>query len=305
MRPAPSNRASSASGAKSESEIAPEARWQDIGDAVLQYLYYDGPGPAIVMLHATGFLPWMWHPLARALCGRYRVIAPYFCDHREVDLQHGGLSWMQLASDLTALCNALRLDRPLLVGHSMGAAVTAMAEATWGPRAAGMVLIEPIFMPEEFYRISITPETHPLASKAARRRNAWESEQEARAYLASKALFRNWDAEMLDLYIRYGMQAAEHGGLELTCAPPREAALFMGGTSLDPWPLLSRINCPTLLLEGQCSETAAFIDWRKAARAIPHSLHRVMPHAGHLIPMEQPDQTLSVILDFAASIGLG
>jgi pimeloyl-ACP methyl ester carboxylesterase len=280
----------------------PEARWQDIGDASVQYLFYDGHGPTVVLLHATGFMPWLWHPLAKALSGTFRLVAPYFCDHREIDLQRGAVSWIQLARDLIALCDGLKIDRPLFVGHSMGATVVTIAEATWGPRAAGMLLIEPIFLPQEIYRITLSLEQHPLASKAAKRRNSWSDEDEARAYLTSKTLFRHWDSEMLDLYIRHGMQTTAGGGMELTCPPPREAALFMGGTDCDPWPMLPRLACPVMILEGERSENASLIDLRKAARAIPRGSHRLVANAGHLIPMEQPQQTVQAIRDFAATI---
>ena len=63
----------------------PEIKTQTIGDTELTYLLYEGPGPTVIMLHATGFLPWLWHPVAAALLPACRVIAPYFCDHRESD----------------------------------------------------------------------------------------------------------------------------------------------------------------------------------------------------------------------------
>ena len=81
----------------------PQVRTQDIGDANLTYLLYDGQEPTIIMLHATGFLPWLWHPIARDLSSACRVIAPYFCDHRESDPEKGGLDWLVLAREFFQL----------------------------------------------------------------------------------------------------------------------------------------------------------------------------------------------------------
>ena len=75
----------------------------NIGDAELPYLYYHGRGCDLVILHATGFLPWLWHPIARGLAGDYRLIAPYFCDYHESD-PASGLSWVKLAEDLCQMC---------------------------------------------------------------------------------------------------------------------------------------------------------------------------------------------------------
>ena len=74
----------------------PEILTQNVGDVELQFLHYSGDGPTVVLLHATGFQPWLWHPIARELAGNFRVIAPYFCDHRMFDPKDGGMSWLVL-----------------------------------------------------------------------------------------------------------------------------------------------------------------------------------------------------------------
>jgi pimeloyl-ACP methyl ester carboxylesterase len=275
----------------------PENRTQKIGDAEVSYLFYEGEGPPLIFLHATGFLPWLWHPLARDLAGSYRVFAPYFCDHRETDPATGGLSWVTLAEDLFRFCEALRLEKPFLVGHSMGATVSMMAHARAGLPAAGMVLIEPILLPSELYKSDISMEQHPLASKAIRRTNFWRDRDEALAYLHSRSLFQGWDEEIVELYIRHGM-FGDGGGLRLTCSPLREAALFMGGVHYDPWPLLSRVSCPVLILEGEKSYNRELIDQTRIRSLIPDCFYHLVGGAGHLIPMEKPREVTSLIRRF-------
>ncbi|HON79152.1 MAG TPA: alpha/beta hydrolase [Spirochaetota bacterium] len=276
----------------------PEIRSITVGEAELQYLFYGSRGPFIIMMHATGFLPWLWHPIARELSEEYRIIAPYFCDHRFTEPEEGGLSWMLMAEDLCEICRKLEIGRPYLVGHSMGATVMALANSIHETSAEKMILIEPIFLPQEFYKMDISVEQHPLASRSIKRRNYWENSNEARAYLKSKKLFMKWDDEMIDLYVRYGMVPGESGGLQLACSPRREASLFMGGKSFDPWPVLDNITCPVLILEGEESENRAFIDLPKAAEIIPEGSYRLIPDAGHLIPMEQPGRILELIREF-------
>lgn len=280
--------------------MKPEALFQDIGDVELQYLHWPGDGPAVIMLHATGFLPWLWHPIARELGGTYRVIAPYFCDHRAFDPEEGGLSWLVIAEDLAVFMRRLDLEDPLVVGHSMGATVACIAEALHGPIASRMALIEPIFLPSQFYEVDLTVEQHPLASKSIRRRNRWESEEEARDYLSGKPLFMRWDREMLDLYLRHGMTEAEGDALELSCHPRREAALFMGGMAVDPWTLLEKISCPVLLIEGGESENRLVIDLRRAASIMSAAELRTVDGAGHLVPMEKPREVLELLREFFA-----
>ena len=276
----------------------PEILSQDIGDIELQYLHYPGDGPTVVMLHATGFQPWLWHPIARELAGDFRVIAPYFCDHRVFDPEEGGLSWLVLADDLETLIRRLGITEPLIVGHSMGATVASIAEALKGPIASRMVLIEPIFLPSGYYELDITVEQHPLASKSIRRRSGWSDEDEARKYFSERKLFMYWDQEVLDLYLEHGVTKADNGALTLACHPKREAALFMGGMEQDPWPLLQKISCPVLLVEGENSENRTVIDLVRAASIIPGADLRVVADAGHLVPMEKPHELLALILEF-------
>ncbi len=276
----------------------PSILTQNIGDTLLTYLFYEGRGPTMVMLHATGFLPWLWHPIARSLSSSCRVIAPYFCDHRESDPDAGGLNWMTLAEDLGEFCGALKVRSPFLVGHSMGATVLTIASARYGLKPAAMVLIEPIFLPRDFYNAAIKVNDHPLAAKSIRRRNQWRDASEARNYLQSRSLFKPWDDEMLSLYLQHGMKDRPGGGLELTCSPRREAALFMGGVQYDPWPLLPQVTCPVLVLEGEKSDNRHFIDLKKIASLFPNAVHRLIRDAGHLIPMEKPAETTAVIREF-------
>ena len=277
--------------------VQPEVLTQHIGDAEVQYLHYPSDGPPLVMLHATGLLPWMWHPIAGRLASRYRVIAPYFCDHREVEPEAGGVNWLLLASDIARLCERLGLERPFVVGHSMGATVVAIAYAEHGMPAERMVLIEPIFLPPSIYARNLSVEQHPLASRSIKRRNAWSTEAEAREYLRSKSLYARWDDEMMDLYIKYGMSGSG-GGLTLACHPRREAALFMGGLQFDPWPILPKIKCPVLVLEGETSENRHFIDLPKIASLIPNGSYRLVRDAGHLLPQEQPMEILKILSSF-------
>ena len=282
----------------------PPPRLQSIDGVALPYLAYDGGPKTIVLLHATGFLPWLWHPIARHLAPQYRVIAPYFCTHRRIDPQSEALDWMELAKDLAVLCRAIGIDSPILVGHSMGGALAALAHTAHGLETSGMVLIEPIFLPPSAYLSGQPPVTRFLANKAMNRRSRWADAEELTAYMHTKSLFANWTAECVDLYVSHGTVTGDEG-LELACPPLNEAALFNGGTIHDPWPLLARVNCPALIIEGANSDLKDILDLTSAATRLPHGRYDCIGGAGHLIPMEKPDTILSMVREFARGICKG
>jgi pimeloyl-ACP methyl ester carboxylesterase len=78
--------------------------------------------------------------------------------------------------------------------------------------------------------------------------------------------------------------------------------MFMGSMDYDPWPLLPQVTCPTLILEAEESPNRGFIDLQMAISAIPKSTYRMISHAGHLIPMENPRLTLNIIEEFFESL---
>lgn len=251
-----------------------------------------------MLVHAAGFTPWQWHPIARALSDSYRIIAPFFCDHRGTDPLKGGLRWPVLANDLVNLCRRIAIDAPCMVGHSMGGGVCVLAHEIMPDLARKMILVEPILLPDELYNGAITLEKHPFADRAMRRKNRWKDYQEVTAYLKSKPLFSNWDDEMLQIYIRHGISETADGALELTCSPTGEAALLMGSFSRNPWPVLPHIHCPVMVVEGGKSESRARLNLRKVAGILPKGEHRFIADAGHLIPMEKPGLMTELIKRF-------
>jgi pimeloyl-ACP methyl ester carboxylesterase len=98
-------------------------------------------------------------------------LAPLLAPHRVVahDLRGRGRSRRdepfgvaQHAADLLALCDALELDRPLVVGHSLGAYVAVEAAAAAPGRFAGVVLLDggvwpPWQVPQEMVDFLLAP----------------------------------------------------------------------------------------------------------------------------------------------------
>jgi len=280
----------------------PELKIHDVGGAELPYLYYEGIKPQMLFAHATGFLPWLWHPIIEALTPHKEAWAPYICNYRDCDPESGGLSWDVIARDLISFCSSQNIVDNLAVGHSMGATVLTIASALFGLQPRGMILIEPIFLPEEFYALDIKLKDHPLASQSIKRKNNWKDEHAALEYLKSKSLFAGWDEQMLRFYLKYGMEKQAEGNLTLTCAPRNEAALFMGGKSTNPWPLLRKLTCPVLILEGEQSANKAFVDLSRAVSLLANGKLLSIPGTGHLIPMQKPKEVAKIIKEFLADV---
>jgi esterase len=100
-----------------------------------------GDGPPVVILHGLFGSGRNWAPIARALADTYRLYLP---DARN----HGASSWAEtmsypdMARDVLALIDSECLQRPVVIGHSMGGK-TAMTLALEHPHAiAGIAVVD-------------------------------------------------------------------------------------------------------------------------------------------------------------------
>ena len=98
-----------------------------------------GEGPPAVILHGLFGSGRNWRGIAQALSARYRV----YC----VDLRNHGaspwaatMSYPEMAADVRMLIETEGLDRPVVIGHSMGGK-TAMALALESPATVGRLVV--------------------------------------------------------------------------------------------------------------------------------------------------------------------
>ncbi|MBC7814992.1 MAG: alpha/beta hydrolase [Burkholderiales bacterium] len=126
------------------------AHWQsgDMQSPDGIHLHYTRTGAgegksAVVLLHGIQALGLMWLRVAQALEPNYDVIMPDCRAHGQSGGTERGFSARLLVNDMAALIAALELDRPLIVGHSMGAEIAGRLAALNTIPIRGVVLVDP------------------------------------------------------------------------------------------------------------------------------------------------------------------
>lgn len=111
----------------------------DAGQLPIAVRDFGGSAPPLVLLHGAGGNLAHMTTLARALRQRHRVVTVDLRGHgRSGD---GTWSWDAALGDLAAVVVQLELDRPAIVGHSLGGMIAAL----WGerhPEAPGVVSLD-------------------------------------------------------------------------------------------------------------------------------------------------------------------
>jgi N-formylmaleamate deformylase len=100
-----------------------------------------GAKPPLVLAHGYSDDGLCWSPVARRLQDRFDVIMVDARGHGRSDAPETGYDTGVMADDLAAVIRALGLEKPDVLGHSMGA-VTAMALAARHPDIPGRIVLE-------------------------------------------------------------------------------------------------------------------------------------------------------------------
>jgi len=118
----------------------------------IQIHYYrtGGDKPQVVINHGAGDDGLCWSHVALELEQDYDVILPDARGHGKSASGKGEYSTSQQVSDLVGIIQALKLDRPVIGGHSMGAETCLHLAANYPDLTRGIFLEDPpIFLPGE------------------------------------------------------------------------------------------------------------------------------------------------------------
>ena len=114
----------------------------------VHYARTGGQKPPIVLMHGFSDNGLCWTPIARALEDAYDVIMPDARGHGLSERVTPG-STPDGVADLAGLIQALALDRPAVMGHSMGASTAALVGAQYPDLVGCLILEDPPLRDEE------------------------------------------------------------------------------------------------------------------------------------------------------------
>ncbi|MBG0786092.1 MAG: alpha/beta hydrolase [Anaerolineaceae bacterium] len=116
----------------------------------LHYTRTGGDKPVVVMNHGLGDDGLCWTHVAKQLEQEYDLILPDARGHGKSASGKGDYSLQQRVADLKGIIEALKLDKPIIGGHSMGADTSLHLAAEFPELTRGVFLEDPpIILPGE------------------------------------------------------------------------------------------------------------------------------------------------------------
>jgi 3-oxoadipate enol-lactonase len=255
-------------------------------------LAYDdqGAGPPLVLLHGYPFDRTTWSDQVAGLSGEYRLITPDLPGFGQTPAISGTLTIDDMAEEVVELIRSLNLATPVIVGGlSMGGYVAlAIAENNPGLLRALLLLNT---------RAGIDS-----PSTARGRKELATLVLEANSpELAVRASLPKLFAPAT---YREKPHLVERMGKVMRGASPEGVAAAARGMAVRPdrTDFLASIKVPTLVLAGEEDQLIPLDESREMARAIPGSVLVVVPGAGHLAPLEQPELTNAALREFLGGL---
>jgi pimeloyl-ACP methyl ester carboxylesterase len=248
-----------------------------------------GNGPPLLLCHATGFHGRVWLPVAAHLQDDFHCIAFDFRGHGGSDKAPGGnYEWIGFARDVMAVLKEFCLEGGKAVGHSGGGAATLLAEEEWPGTFRSLYSFEPA-VPMEGASPEPDPDrTNVMAEGTRRRREVFDSREEAHANYRAKLPFSDFDPEAVRAYVDYGFDDLPGGGVQLSCRRDDEARVYENALSSQTFQRLHEISCPVTLVYG--GRLAHFGPEAISAMAgqLGNATTEMLSDVGHFGPMERP-----------------
>lgn len=268
---------------------------------------FGGQGTLVHLAHANGFPPGTYRPLIDHLREHHHVVALETRPLWSESHPQSATSWHLLAGDLTRGLDALEMRDIFGIGHSIGGVLTMWAAIRRPDLFRAVVLIDPVILPPatlgllRLMRALGLEQRQPLVRGALRRRRTWPDRQACFQHYRDKEVFARWSDESLWAYVETGTCPTDDGRVELTYPPEWEAHIF-ATTPIDVWQTVPLLQVPTLVIRGQETNTFRAASQRRFARLAPEAEFAIIPEAGHLVPMERPEETGMAIRRFLAAL---
>jgi pimeloyl-ACP methyl ester carboxylesterase len=250
--------------------------------------------PPVLLVHGFTDNARYWQRTAEALSAEWEVAAYDARGHGQSDRAGSRFGWPELISDLVAVIRGLGLDRPALIGHSLGAATISRATAQHHGLARCAILEDPPWRDEP---PAGTPEE--MAARSEQRRAYNEN-------------WRQWvdglqagtrESGLAQIYAHSPDWSAIDANLSLDARRQVEASLVdripSGWT--DWRATMGQIDCPILLLLGDRADRGTFVtlDQAREAEGIWRQGRWVQVRgAGHAIRFDQFEQYIEAVTSF-------
>jgi len=255
-------------------------------------LHYQDTGEGFPLLFGHSFL-WdaeMWRPQVEALSDHFRCIVPNLWAHGEsTPPQTTPYSIEQMAEDHWRLCQTLELEKCAVIGLSVGGMWGFQMAIDHPDTVSALVLMDTYVgaEPEEskmryFSMMEMAGQAGMIPPPMI----------DAIVPLFFSPVTQEKNTELIE---QFKTSLAQWSGNRLQGMVAIGQGIFGRAEKRDH---LSEISCPTLVIAGEHDQSRPPHESREMAEKIPDARCEIIPNAGHISNLEQPDLVNELLRDF-------
>ncbi len=274
------------------------------------YDYGNAEAPPLVLLHGIQDLAPAFDPLAQKFRDRYRVVSFDLRGHGDSG-KPGVYALPHFIADLHAVIFQLQLERPVLVGHSLGGHIVSHYAAVFSDVPSVVVNIDGVGapfresdMPVENRQLRLQNGFTSLLRPGGHKRPMMDIDDAWRLYCR---FHPGLDPEIARHLVEIGTTEHPYGGLQWKWDPLVETTGLTMSTQLaeERW---GWVSCPVLVVTG--GRSADFFRGRggidydtpaapdeidRRVRWFRNVHHVEIPEAGHMVHFDAPERLAEII----------
>lgn len=252
-----------------------------VGDLDLSIVEYGTAGPPLILLHGIGSRGVSWWPVIDQLASHFRLVVPDLRGHGDSDKPATGYFLPDYAGDLAGLIDALDLDRPLILGHSLGGAIT---------------LFWAVFHPDRAERIALEDVPLRTGSRASPLFDDWQ----ALASMTVEDAATYYQREHPD----WTDEECHRRAISITSTAPAVFTELRDSSAdsddIDRIALLAGIRSPILLIRGDPESGSMVVpdDAERLVATVANARLAHIPGGSHSLHREQSGAFLAAVMPF-------
>lgn len=234
-----------------------------------------GQGTPLVLVHGYPLDHTTWNEVLPFLENDFDVIMPDLRGFGESDVVESQYTISDLASDIAGLLDALKIEKAIIVGHSMGGYVALAFARMYAQRVLGLGLVS----------------SQALADPPERKQGRYASAEQiaktgigpvSESFPALLSPDERVQASLRDLIAKQ---------------PPAglAGALKAMAERDDSSSILSGFEFPVAIVHGDADGLIPLQRAREVKDAIPHAILLELPGVGHMPAMETPEAVATVL----------
>lgn len=244
----------------------------------------EADAPVIIFVHGFPFNKWMWTKQIMEFKKNHRVIAYDVRGFGDSEMGNVHFSVQLFSFDLIGLMDALRIEKAILCGLSMGGYIAFSAMANFPQRFSRLVLCDTKCAADD-------------AAAKEKRMKTIESIQEN-----GKGKYAEENLEKVFAPDSFVTNAGTVGKIRETIVGTPDEVLFKTLRALaersDHCGLLPSLNVPVMLAVGAEDALTPPSVMQQMHEKIPGSVMHIIENAGHLSPLEQPGKFNALLKSF-------